>query len=157
MEKNLQKISLKSGTRQDWPLSLYLVNIVHEVLCVGLQLTPIDWCICFYANTMGFLFVCLFYYYSSVVQLEIRDANNTSSSFIAQDCFSWFCFLFVFTYKVETCPFKVCIDRAIRQLFDVFLDWFTNILLSMFTSMFISEIGLYSLSLLSLCVFWVKG
>ena len=48
----------------------------------------------------------MFYYYSSIVELEVRD-GDTSSSFIVQDCFGYPVF-FVFLYKVEYCSFKVC-------------------------------------------------
>lgn len=36
---------------------------------------------------------CSFYYYSSVVELEIKDGDTSGSFFIIQDCFSYpFCF-----------------------------------------------------------------
>ena len=50
---------------------------------------------------------CSFYYYSFVVQFEIRDDDTFGSSFIGQDCFSNPGF-FVFPYEVEYCSFKVC-------------------------------------------------
>ena len=59
-----------------------------------------------------------FYYYTSVVQLEIRNGDISSSSFIVRDCFEailflllLFCFLFclfVFSYEAEICTFKIC-------------------------------------------------
>ena len=47
-----------------------------------------------------------FYYYSSIVELEVRDAENSGSSFIVQDCFRYPKF-FVFQYEVEYCSFEV--------------------------------------------------
>jgi hypothetical protein len=75
----------------------------------GLSFYSIDQPVCFYANTMFcfVLFVCLFYYYCSVVQLEIRDGDTSRSSFIVQDCFSYPRF-FGFLYEVENCYFNVC-------------------------------------------------
>jgi hypothetical protein len=50
---------------------------------------------------------CGFYYYSSVVQFEIRDCDTSKSSFIVQDCFN-FPVLFVFLYQAEYCYFIFC-------------------------------------------------
>ena len=68
---------------------------------LGVRFYSIDQPVCFYANTMGF------FYYCSVVQLEIRDGNISRSSFIVQNCFSYpeVFFLFVFLYEVENCSF----------------------------------------------------
>jgi hypothetical protein len=58
-----------------------------------------------------FLILCqyhvFFYYYSSIVQLEIGGGNISSSSFIIQDCFTYFEF-FVLLYEIENCPFNIC-------------------------------------------------
>jgi hypothetical protein len=48
-----------------------------------------------------------FYYYGSVVQLEISDGDTFRSSFIVHDCFSYPEF-FVLSYEVENFNFKVC-------------------------------------------------
>lgn len=48
----------------------------------------------------------VFYYYNSIVDLEIRDGDTSRSSFIVQDCFSY-PGLFVFPYKTEYCSFEV--------------------------------------------------
>jgi hypothetical protein len=50
---------------------------------------------------------CCFYNYSTIVQLEIRDDDVSSSSFIIQGCFGSPGF-FVFLYKAGNCPFKAC-------------------------------------------------
>ena len=47
-----------------------------------------------------------FHYYSSIVELEIRDGDAFGSSFHVQDCFSYPGF-FVFLYKGEHCSFNV--------------------------------------------------
>jgi hypothetical protein len=47
------------------------------------------------------------FYYCSVVQVEIRDGDTTSSSFIVQDCFSYLRF-FTFPYGFENCSSKAC-------------------------------------------------
>lgn len=50
---------------------------------------------------------CVFYYYGSVVQPEVRDGDTSRSSFLGQDCFN--CpGLFVYPHEAEYCPFKVC-------------------------------------------------
>ena len=46
-----------------------------------------------------------FFPYSCVVELEIRGADTSRSSFIVQDCFSSLEF---FPYEVEYCSFKDC-------------------------------------------------
>ena len=48
-----------------------------------------------------------FHYCSSVIELDVRDGNASSSSFVIQDCFGSSGFL-VFPYKVEYHSFKVC-------------------------------------------------
>jgi hypothetical protein len=50
---------------------------------------------------------CSFYYYYSVVQLEIRDGDTFRSSFIAHDYFSYPGWFFVYPYDIKNCPFKV--------------------------------------------------
>jgi hypothetical protein len=50
---------------------------------------------------------CSFHYYGSVVQLEIKDSDTSSSSFIVQDCFRY-SRLFVISYEVENFLFKDC-------------------------------------------------
>jgi hypothetical protein len=50
---------------------------------------------------------CSFYYYYSVVQLEVWDSDTSRRSFIVQDCFSYPGF-FVFPYEVENCSFQLC-------------------------------------------------
>jgi hypothetical protein len=50
---------------------------------------------------------CSFYYYNSVVQVEFRDGDTSSISFIVQDCFSY-PGLSVFPYEVENFSSKVC-------------------------------------------------
>jgi hypothetical protein len=64
------------------------------VLCLGLQFDSI-------LQHIGFMPIpCYFYYCGFVVQLEIRNADTTSSSFIIQDCFS--CpGLLLFPYEAE--------------------------------------------------------
>ena len=52
---------------------------------------------------------CSLYNYCSVVPvipLEIRDGDNSRSSFIVQDCFNYLKF-FVYSYEIENCSFKV--------------------------------------------------
>ena len=44
------------------------------------------------------------HYYSSIVELEVRDGDTSRSSFLVQDCFSYPGF-FVFPYEVEYCFF----------------------------------------------------
>jgi hypothetical protein len=51
--------------------------------------------------------LCSFYYYSSVVWLEIRDGDSLRSLFIVQDQFSY-PGSFVCPYTVENYFFKVC-------------------------------------------------
>lgn len=48
-----------------------------------------------------------FYYYSLVVQFEIRGIDNFSSHFICHNCC---CYprIFVITYEAENFPFEVC-------------------------------------------------
>ena len=48
---------------------------------------------------------CCFYYYSSVVQLEVRTSKTSSISFIIQNCFSY---PFMFPYEIENFQFKLC-------------------------------------------------
>ena len=48
-----------------------------------------------------------FYYYSSIVQLDVKNSDASRSSFIVQDCFSFPRF-FAFPYQVEYCSFQVC-------------------------------------------------
>lgn len=50
---------------------------------------------------------CNFYYYCSVVELEIRDGDTSGSSFIVQDCISYPGFFFL-SDEIEYCPFKIC-------------------------------------------------
>ena len=47
-----------------------------------------------------------FHYYSSVVELEVRDRDASRSSFIVEDCFGYPVVL-VFPYDVEYCSLKV--------------------------------------------------
>ena len=51
-----------------------------------------------------------FHYYSSIVELEIRDGDTSGSSFTVQDCFSYpvFCLFVCFSIEVDYCSFKVC-------------------------------------------------
>jgi hypothetical protein len=49
---------------------------------------------------------CSFYYNCSPVQLEIRDGNTSSSSFIVQEYFTYLGLL-VFPCEVVYCPFNV--------------------------------------------------
>lgn len=58
------------------------------VLCLSLWFSSIDQCI--YVNTMLF-----FYYYSSVVHLEIRNDDTSSNYFIIWDYFSYHFFFFL--------------------------------------------------------------
>lgn len=53
-----------------------------------------------------------FYYYISVVELELRYGDSSISYFIVQDCFIYLG-LFVFPYDVQYCPFS-------NQLIDFF-------------------------------------
>lgn len=69
-------------------------------LCVGLQSDFIDPAVCFYANSK------LFYYWTSVVDLKIRDGDTSRKSFIVQDYFIYSEF-FVLPYNVEYCSFTV--------------------------------------------------
>jgi hypothetical protein len=48
-----------------------------------------------------------FYYYCSVVQLEIMNGDTYRSSFILQDCFEYPVVL-IFPYEVENFSFNVC-------------------------------------------------
>ena len=48
-----------------------------------------------------------FHYYSSIVELEVRDGDPSGSSFIVQDRFGYPGF-FDFAYEVEYCSFEVC-------------------------------------------------
>ena len=69
-------------------------------LGLGFQLDSID-------NVSVFMpILCRFYYCSFVVQLEIRDGDASSRSFIVQGCFNY-PELFVFPYEVENCHVKV--------------------------------------------------
>jgi hypothetical protein len=58
---------------------------------------------------------CSFYYYCSVIQLEVRDVDTSRSSFVVQDCFSYPAFLF-FSYEPKNCSVKVC--KALYWNFD---------------------------------------
>lgn len=49
---------------------------------------------------------CAFYYYSSVVKLEIRDGDASRITFIVQDFYSYV--RFVFPYETEYYSSKVC-------------------------------------------------
>ena len=49
----------------------------------------------------------LVYYYSSVVQLEIRGGDTSGDSFTVQDCFSY-PESFAFPCEIEYCSFNVC-------------------------------------------------
>jgi hypothetical protein len=53
---------------------------------------------------------CRFYYYSSLVQLEIKDADTSESSCNVQNCLVnlAFCFCFV-PYKAVYFPIKIYI------------------------------------------------
>lgn len=52
------------------------------------SIDSIDQCICFYVNAMQF------YYFSSIVELELRDGETSNGSFIVQDSFSVLFFFF---------------------------------------------------------------
>ena len=47
-----------------------------------------------------------FHYYSSIVELEVRDGDASRSSFLVRDCFGYSGF-FVFLYEVKYFSFKV--------------------------------------------------
>lgn len=49
----------------------------------------------------------IFYYYRSVVQLEIGASYTSHGSFSIQNCFSYSGF-FIFLYEPENYPFKIC-------------------------------------------------
>ena len=49
---------------------------------------------------------CSFHYYSSMIELEVRDGDASRSTFLVQDCFGY-PGLFVFPYEVEYCSFEV--------------------------------------------------
>jgi hypothetical protein len=50
---------------------------------------------------------CIYYYYCSVVQLEVKDGDTSRRSFIVQDCLSY-PGISGFPYEVKSCLFKVC-------------------------------------------------
>jgi hypothetical protein len=60
-------------------------------------------------QTVSISIPCSFYYYCSVVQLEIRDGDISRSSFIVQDYFSYspFFVLFFPYEKIEICSFNL--------------------------------------------------
>ena len=81
--------------------------------------------------------MCIFYYYCSVVYLDIRDVDTSRLIFIVKDCFSYLGF-FVFPYEVENCSFKVCEELCwefwwelhwvsrwllVRRLFPLLILW----------------------------------
>ena len=48
-----------------------------------------------------------FHYYSSIVELEVRDGDAFGYFFLVQDCFGYPGF-FVFPNEIEYCSFEVC-------------------------------------------------
>ena len=48
-----------------------------------------------------------FHYYSTIVELCVRDGDSSGSSLIIKGYFGY-PWVFVFPYKVEYCSFKVC-------------------------------------------------
>jgi hypothetical protein len=55
---------------------------------------------------LSVLIPCSFYHYCSVVELEVKDGDSPSGSFIAKNCFSYPGF-FVFPFEIENCSFNV--------------------------------------------------
>lgn len=76
----------------------------------GLKFDFIDQCVSFVPIP------CFFYYYSSLVWLEIVNRNPLSNYFIIQDFLSDLG-IFGFPYKVENCPFKTCEESLLLVLF----------------------------------------
>ena len=70
-------------------------------LCLGLNSVPL-------LNVSAFVPIlgCFFSYYCFVVQLEIRNADTTSSSFIIQDCFIYLVCI-IFPCVAEDFPLKI--------------------------------------------------
>jgi hypothetical protein len=59
-------------------------------LHLGLQFDSIDNpVLSFYKYHVGFIIMIIINYYSFVVQLEIRNSDISSNSFIIQNCFSY--------------------------------------------------------------------
>jgi hypothetical protein len=76
---------------------LYQKSCVHRYvdLCLGFPFDSIDQCVWFYANTIlffGLLFLFLFFSYSFIVELEIRDDDTSRISFVQDFFFLVSCF-----------------------------------------------------------------
>ena len=71
-------------------------------LCQNFLIESIDQPVCFIPIP------CSFYYYSSIVEFEVRDGATIRSSFIVQDCFSYPGY-FVSSYGSDYCSFDVCV------------------------------------------------
>jgi hypothetical protein len=69
------------------------------------------------------LILCSFYYYCSVVHLQIRDGDNSKSYVIVQDCFSYPVFFFIFPYEVKL---SIVLSRTVKNygFFFVFFFFF---------------------------------
>jgi hypothetical protein len=63
---------------------------------------------------------CSYYYYCSVVQLDVTYGDSSQSFLIVQDCFGC-AGIFVFPHKVENCSFKVY-KTCVRVLMEVALN-----------------------------------
>ena len=100
----------KSGVH--WSVDLHL----------GLWFDSLDKPVWFYDNTMLFLFLFVFdfFHHSSTVVLEIRDGDNSGSSFIVQDCFVY-PELSVFPYEFDYCSFKY-VKNCVETLMGIALN-----------------------------------
>ena len=58
---------------------------------------------------------CDFYYYNSIVELEVRDGDTSGISLIVQDCFSYPDFLF-FLKKLS-----VVLSRSIKNCVEILM------------------------------------
>ena len=86
-------------------------------LYLTLQFDSIDKPVCFITNIMHF------YYYSPVVELEIREEDNSRSSSIVQDCFSCPGFLFVcFHMKLNS-----VLSRSVKNCVEILIGIVLNL------------------------------
>lgn len=92
-----------------------LSNIMCPLMCVFMSVRVIIGLILF--SVSGFMLVtCRFYYYSFVVEFEIKYNDTSRNSLLIEECFRVFC-LFVsfcffnfFSYEFVEDPVKACKD-----------------------------------------------